>query len=214
MRSGEQVAKDMIVVRIGPDMRMAVVGAPRISLRVPHQEAAGPDRSQCINLRLATYGRLEAWELERGGREPKVRVDSFSGISPHYPSRRQLSPAFALLVDALRYRSNNGAAFELSAFTALAEAFVKNYGPSVHAYVRMSDHFHAIGLIFLSASASYWAHAPKPRKVTNLHPRHWHFSSGGLRVFQWLCARGMRHPLRRLSHSESRLRCCPVCQAV
>ena len=28
VRAGEQVAKDMIAVRIGPDMRMAVVGAP------------------------------------------------------------------------------------------------------------------------------------------------------------------------------------------
>src|SRR3954471_20871748 len=28
VRNGEQVAKDMIAVRIGPDMRMAVVGAP------------------------------------------------------------------------------------------------------------------------------------------------------------------------------------------
>ena len=28
VRLGEQVAKDMIAVRIGPDMRMAVVGSP------------------------------------------------------------------------------------------------------------------------------------------------------------------------------------------
>ncbi|MGO7660629.1 LysR substrate-binding domain-containing protein, partial [Rhizobium ruizarguesonis] len=28
VRLGEKVAKDMIAVRIGPDMRMAVVGAP------------------------------------------------------------------------------------------------------------------------------------------------------------------------------------------
>ncbi len=52
-------------------------------------------------------------------------------------------------------------------------------------YVNTSDHFHTIGLIFLSASASCWAHAPKPRTVTNL--RHWHFSSGGLLVFNGLC---------------------------
>ena len=77
---------------------------------------------------------------------------------------------------------NSGAACRVSgADSFLIEAFVKNYGPSVPAYVLMSDHYHAIGLIFLSASASYWAHAPKPRKVTN--PRHWHFSSGGLLVF-------------------------------
>ena len=38
VRSGEQVAKDMIAVRIGPDMRMAVVGAPS------YFEASGPSR--------------------------------------------------------------------------------------------------------------------------------------------------------------------------
>ncbi len=152
VRIGEQVAKDMIAVRIGPDMRMAVVGAPsyfrkRSEPRKP-QDLIGHD---CINLRLPTHGGLYAWEFEKGGRELKVRVEGqlifngtnqmlnaalagfglayvpedlaqphlarrrlrrvladwcppYAGFHLYYPSRRQSSAAFALLVDALRYR--------------------------------------------------------------------------------------------------------------
>ena len=152
VRSGEQVAKDMIAVRIGPEMRMAVVGAPSYFAKRP-----SPKRPQdltehnCVNLRLATYGGLYAWEFEKGDRELKVRVEGqlvfngtfqmlnaaldgfglayvpddvaqphlakgrlkrvledwcppYSGYHLYYPSRRQSSPAFTLLVDALRYR--------------------------------------------------------------------------------------------------------------
>ena len=152
IRLGEQVAKDMIAVRIGPDMRMAVVGAPsyfakRSRPRTPQDLTA----HECINIRLPTYGGVYAWEFEKGGRELKVRVDGplvfnnialrlnavlaglglaylpedqvrphlakrrlirvlddwcppFSGYHLYYPSRRQPTPAFALLVDTLRYR--------------------------------------------------------------------------------------------------------------
>src|SRR5581483_679358 len=152
VRSGEQVAKDMIAVRIGPDTRMAVVGAPSY-----FKKWQVPKRPQdlishnCINLRLPTHGGLYAWEFEKGGRELKVRVDgqltfnataqmlnaALNGLGltyipeglaqPHiargrlkqvladwcppfsdyhlwYPSRRQPSAAFSLLVDALRHR--------------------------------------------------------------------------------------------------------------
>jgi DNA-binding transcriptional LysR family regulator len=152
VRAGEQVAKDMIAVRIGPDLRMAVVGAPsyfrRRSDPKKPQDLVGHN---CINLRLSTHGGLYAWEFEKGSRELKVRVEGqlvFNGTfqmlnaalvgfglayvpedlaqshlakgrlkrvledwcppSPgyhlYYPSRRQSSAAFALLVDALRYR--------------------------------------------------------------------------------------------------------------
>jgi DNA-binding transcriptional LysR family regulator len=37
VRSGEQIARDMIAVRIGPDLRMAVVGAPGILRRAKHR---------------------------------------------------------------------------------------------------------------------------------------------------------------------------------
>ncbi len=153
VRSGEQVAKDMIAVRIGPDMRMAVVGAPSyFAKRSPPRKPQDLTEHNCINLRLPTYGGLYAWEFEKGGRELKVRVEGqlvlngttqmlnaavaglglayvpqdlaqphldrglltrvledwcppYSGYHLYYPSRRQSSPAFALLVDALRYRS-------------------------------------------------------------------------------------------------------------
>ena len=143
----------MIAVRVGPDMRMAVVGAPsyyekRLPPKTP-QELIGHN---CINLRLPTLGGLYAWEFEKGGRELKVRVEGqlvfnttaqilnaalagfglayvpedlaqrhvakgrlkrvledwcppFSGYHLYYPSRRQSSAAFALVVDALRHRS-------------------------------------------------------------------------------------------------------------
>ena len=65
VRSGEQVAKDMIAVRIGPDMRMAVVGAPSLL-----QDAAEPKKPQdlidrnCITLHLP-HGGLYAGSLKR-----------------------------------------------------------------------------------------------------------------------------------------------------
>ena len=76
IRIGEQVAKDMIAVRIGPDMRMAVVGAPSYfaSGSRPRSPQDLTDHD-CINLRLPTYGGIYAWEFEKGGRELKVRVE-------------------------------------------------------------------------------------------------------------------------------------------
>jgi DNA-binding transcriptional LysR family regulator len=153
VRLGEQVAKDMIAVRIGPDFRMAVVGAPAYFAR--HPKPAKPQdlvAHSCINIRLPTYGGIYAWEFEKRGRGLKVRVDGqlvfntitlrmnavlaglglaympedqvqahvadgrlvrvlsdwcapFAGYHLYYPSRRQTTPAFAVLVDALRYRS-------------------------------------------------------------------------------------------------------------
>jgi hypothetical protein len=60
VRSGDQVAKDMIAVRIGPDIRMEVVGAPSYFAKLPTKEAAEPDHHDRINLRLPTYGGLYA----------------------------------------------------------------------------------------------------------------------------------------------------------
>jgi DNA-binding transcriptional LysR family regulator len=76
VRLGEQVAKDMVAVRIGPDFRFVVVAAPgyfagRSEPKTPQDLTA----HNCINLRLPTYGGIYAWEFERGGRELNVRVD-------------------------------------------------------------------------------------------------------------------------------------------
>ena len=154
VRLGEQVARDMIAVRISPDVRIIVVGSPAYleahpTPVTPHDLAA----HQCINLRLRTLGGVYPWEFEKDGREMKVRVEGqlafndsrmmlkaacagfglaflfediaapaiasgalvqllddwtppFAGYYLYYPSRRQQSPAFALLVEALRYRES------------------------------------------------------------------------------------------------------------
>ncbi|WP_050405726.1 LysR family transcriptional regulator [Bradyrhizobium embrapense] len=152
VRLGEQLAKDMIAVRIAPDFRMVVVGAPSY-LKRRDRPKRPQDLTQhaCINIRLPTHGGIYAWEFEKRGRPIKVRVDGqlvfnsaalrikaalaglglayvaedqvqaqlakgqlvqvlddwcapFPGYHLYYPSRRQSSPAFALLVNALRYR--------------------------------------------------------------------------------------------------------------
>jgi DNA-binding transcriptional LysR family regulator len=76
VRPGDEVAKDMIAVRIGPDIRMAIVGAPsylkgRSLPRTPQDLTA----HRCINLRLPTHGGVYAWELQKGRRELQVRVE-------------------------------------------------------------------------------------------------------------------------------------------
>lgn len=152
VRLGEQIAKDMIAVRIGPDLRMTVVGSP--SYFQQHERPKVPQdltRHPCINIRLPTKGGIYTWEFEKGGRDLNVRVEGplifndismvltaaaeglglacvtedqaaelvgagklvrvledwcapFSGYHLYYPDRRQLPPAFSLLVNALRYR--------------------------------------------------------------------------------------------------------------
>lgn len=76
VRPGEQVAKDMVAVRIGPDMRVAVVGAPSYFAKRPRPETPQDlTAHDCIGLRLPTLGGLYAWEFARDGREVKVRVE-------------------------------------------------------------------------------------------------------------------------------------------
>lgn len=152
IRLGEQVAKDMIAVPIGPELRMAVVGAPEYFARrgrpMTPQDLTG---HACINIRMPSKGGLYAWEFGKDGRDLNVRVEGplvindvpmilraaaegiglacvledqssallaagrlervledwcppFPGYHLYYPDRRQLTPAFALLVDSLRRR--------------------------------------------------------------------------------------------------------------
>jgi DNA-binding transcriptional LysR family regulator len=76
VRLGEQIANDMIAVRIGADMRMAVIGSPSyFAKRKRPRTPRDLTEHDCINLRLPTYGGLYAWEFEKGGREVKVRVE-------------------------------------------------------------------------------------------------------------------------------------------
>ena len=152
VRLGEQLAKDMIAIRIGPALRMVAVASPAYLANharpeTPHDLAS----HACINLRMTSSGGLYAWEFSKGGRELKVKVEGrlifnrmpmiveaarsghgiafvmedqaaafvadgslvhvledwcepFEGYYLYYPSRRQPTPAFAVLVEQLRYR--------------------------------------------------------------------------------------------------------------
>lgn len=152
IRLGEQVDKDMIAVRVSPEVSMALVGSPAYFAN--HDIPLTPrdlTEHNCINLRLPTFGGLYAWEFEKDGQALNVRVDGqltfntgsqslkaalaglglafvtadmalhaisegkliralegwcppFPGYHLYYPSRRLPSPAFAVLLEALRYR--------------------------------------------------------------------------------------------------------------
>lgn len=76
VRLGEQVAKDMIAVRISPDIRMVVVASPDYFSRYPLPLTPHDlTHHNCINLRLTTYGGLFPWEFSKNGEELKVRVE-------------------------------------------------------------------------------------------------------------------------------------------
>lgn len=152
VRLGESLDKDMVAVRISPDLQMVVAGSPDYfrnhpKPRTPHDLT----HHRCINLRLPTLGGLYVWEFEKDGRPLNVRVEGqficnepdllieaalsghgllclpsdhlaayleagalvrvledwcppFAGYHLYYPSRRQMTPAFRLLVEALRWR--------------------------------------------------------------------------------------------------------------
>jgi len=152
IRLGESLDKDMVAVSIGPDMRMAVVGAPSyVAAGAPPTVPQDLTAHTCINMRLQTHGGLYAWEFEKDGRAIKVRVEGrfafnslapilraalegfglaylpedmvepylaqgrlirvlddwcppFSGYHLYYPSRRQPTPAFVVLIDMLRVK--------------------------------------------------------------------------------------------------------------
>jgi DNA-binding transcriptional LysR family regulator len=153
VRNGDQVAKDMIAVRIAPDMQMAIVGAPEyFAQRALPKTPQDLTEHNCINLRLPTHGGFYPWELKRGSRQTVVRVDgqlafngtyqmldaalsgyglayvpadlieadvvagrlrwvlkdwcpTFPGLHAYYASRSESSRALAIVIDALRYRT-------------------------------------------------------------------------------------------------------------
>lgn len=76
VRLGDQVEKDMIAVRISPDMRMALVATPDYYARFGKpQTPQDLQQHSCINLRLPTHGNLMLWEFEKNGEVVNVRVD-------------------------------------------------------------------------------------------------------------------------------------------
>ncbi|WP_342755429.1 LysR family transcriptional regulator [Pantoea sp. MBD-2R] len=86
VRLGEQVAKDMIAVRIGPDWRMVVVGSPDYFARYGRPETPQDlQQHNCVNMRLPTMGGLYAWEFQQDQREMRVRVEgqlTFNNLQP------------------------------------------------------------------------------------------------------------------------------------
>jgi len=97
VRLGDQVAKDMIAVRIAPDLKMAVVGAPAYFKQhaaplTPHDLTA----HNCINLRLTTYGGLYAWEFEKDGQALNVRVQGQLVYNSSRPMLRAALAGFGL----------------------------------------------------------------------------------------------------------------------
>jgi DNA-binding transcriptional LysR family regulator len=86
VRLGDELAKDMIAVRIGPDIRIAVVGSPTyFAGRKKPGKPQDLAEHNCINLRLPTHGGLLPWNFEKGKREFKVRVTGqwiYNSISP------------------------------------------------------------------------------------------------------------------------------------
>lgn len=110
VRLGEQVAKDMIAVRIGPDIPMAIVGAPEYFRRRPKPNAPQDlVEHRSINLRLPTSGTLNAWRFVQNNREIRVRVDgplifntidlildaTLSGVGLSYLPLDQVAPHLA-----------------------------------------------------------------------------------------------------------------------
>ncbi|CDZ42661.1 LysR family transcriptional regulator [Neorhizobium galegae] len=76
VRLGEAIARDMVAVRIGPDVSYSVVGSSEYFERYPVPESPQDlTAHNCVNLRLPTSGGLYAWEFQEDGREFSVRVD-------------------------------------------------------------------------------------------------------------------------------------------
>jgi DNA-binding transcriptional LysR family regulator len=151
VRLGGTVAKDMIAMPIGPDLRMVAVAAPSyLAGKTLPRKPQDLTEHACVNLRLSTRGGIYAWEFEKRGREFRVRVDGqfivngiapmliatldgfgvgylpldlvqshldkgklvqllpdwtppFAGYHLYYPSRRQPTAAFTVLLETLRY---------------------------------------------------------------------------------------------------------------
>ncbi|UEP26001.1 LysR family transcriptional regulator [Burkholderia ambifaria] len=153
VRYGDQVAKDMIAVRISPDIRMTMVASPAyLDGRKPPKTPQDLLDHDCVTLRLATAKGIYAWELKKGRNEIQARVNGritcntqphmvqaaldgfgiafvtedivldhvrsgqlrivmpdwcpvFPGYHAYYPSRREASRAFSIVIDALRHRA-------------------------------------------------------------------------------------------------------------
>ena len=158
VRIGDRIDKDMVAVRISPDMRMSVAASPDyLQGKTPPKKPQDLTEHRCVNLRLPTRGNLYAWAFEQGRKSVNVKVDgqtifnstalmlqaaldglgfayvpydlmkphidagrlipvledwwpTFPGYHLYYANRRQIAPALALVIEALRYHRPERAA--------------------------------------------------------------------------------------------------------
>src|SRR3954468_8120753 len=131
IRFGDLVEKDMIAVRIGPDIQMAVVGAP--SYFADHAAPRTPrelSSHRCINYRQVRSGGLYAWDFEERGRPFAVRVEG-----PLVFNDSDLIRKAALLGQGLAYVYENEVAADLEArrLTRILEKWCPAF-PGYHLY--------------------------------------------------------------------------------
>lgn len=76
IRLGESLDRDMIALRITPELRTAIVGSPDYFSRFPPPQAPRDlHQHQCIGYRLPKSGILYRWEFEQNGRAFNVAVN-------------------------------------------------------------------------------------------------------------------------------------------
>ncbi len=86
VRFGDQIAADMTAVRISPDIRMVIVGAPAYLKRhAPPTVPADLTGHQCINMRFSAHEDAYAWRLKKGRQNLQVRVDGPWTFNCIYP---------------------------------------------------------------------------------------------------------------------------------
>lgn len=114
IRRGKLVSKDMIAQRIGPDIPMAVVGAPSC-----FSELKKPKRPQdlsdhfCMNLRLPTHGELFAWTFNRGGKDLRATTEGRLVFTSIMQMRQACLGGFGLAYLPLDFVSRHIAGGEL-----------------------------------------------------------------------------------------------------
>lgn len=137
VRFGDQVQQDMIAVRLTPDVKLMIVGAP--AYFKTHNTPTSPQELQqhnCITLRLAGNGGVYAWELHEDGRELAVRV---SGQAIFNSSYQMLNAALSGV--GLAFLSSDVAEAHVreGRLVSVMESWCPSF-PGLHAYYLSRHH--------------------------------------------------------------------------
>jgi len=159
IRLGESIEKDMVAVRLTPDLQWSVVGSP-VYFAKAGKPAVPEDltRHQCIGFRFSTSGNAHRWEFRREGRDFTVGVEG--GVIVN--DRR-------LLVAAARSGSGLAYACDLEIADELADGRLERV---LQPFVPLSS---ALYLYFPSRTQTQ----PKLRAFIDLATR-WIAEKGGL----------------------------------